>query len=100
MTHMNGIVGEALLSFIQRIENLNEEIKGLSDDKSEVFKEAKGQGFDTNAMKQVIKIRAMDPSDRQEQESLVDTYLHAVGNLGVARVAREGAPKAETANVG
>jgi uncharacterized protein (UPF0335 family) len=97
---MNGIVGEALLSFIQRIENLNEEIKGLSDDKSEIFKEAKGQGFDTNAMKQVIRIRAMDPSERADQEALVDGYLHAVGNLGVARVEREAVQQPETANVG
>lgn len=90
-----GIDNDHLRSFIERVERLNEEIKGLSEDRSEIFKEAKDQGFDVAAMKQVIKIRGMDPDDREAQEALVDTYLLAVGNLGVGRVTREPAEEAE-----
>lgn len=71
--------GEVLRSFIERIERLNEEIKALNADKSEVFKEAKGTGFDAGAMREVIKLRAMDYEKRNEREELVELYLSAIG---------------------
>ena len=55
-----------LNKFIDRIERLEEEKKGLLDDIREVYAEAKGQGFDTKVMRQIIKLRKMDPADKEE----------------------------------
>lgn len=76
---VGGVTGKALRSYIERIERLEEEKKALADDIREVFAEAKGNGFDTKVMRQVLKIRKMEPADRQEQEMLLETYLHALG---------------------
>ena len=70
---------EQLRSLVERIERLEEEKKAIADDIREVFAEAKGNGFDTKAMRQVLKIRKLDASERMEQEALLDTYLHALG---------------------
>lgn len=63
-----------LRSFILRIEHLNEEIKGLSNDKSEVFKEARGEGFDVKTMKLQIQRRAQSRDERDEQDTLLELY--------------------------
>jgi uncharacterized protein (UPF0335 family) len=68
-----------LKSFVERIERLEEEKKGIADDIRDVFAEAKGQGFDTKIMRQVIRIRKKDTAERQEEEALLDLYLHALG---------------------
>lgn len=73
-----GIAGDQLRSFVERIERLEEEKKGIADDVKEVYASAKAVGFDTKAMREVIKIRKMDQADRQEQEALLDVYLHAI----------------------
>ncbi len=70
---------ERLRSFIERIERLEEERAELGADIKEVFSEAKGTGFDPKIMRQVIRLRKMEDSDRQEQEMLLDTYLIALG---------------------
>jgi len=75
----SGFAKEHLRSFIERIERLEEEKKALSDDIREVFSEAKGTGFDTKVMRQVIKLRKMESADRQEQEAMLDLYLSALG---------------------
>ena len=59
----------------ERIERLEEERTGITTDIGEVFAEAKGEGFDVKAMKQIIKIRKMDKADRQEAEYLLETYM-------------------------
>lgn len=64
---------------IERIERLNEEKKGVSDDIREVYLEAKAQGFDTKILRAVIRLRAMDAHERQEYQALLDTYLSALG---------------------
>lgn len=69
---------ERLRSFIERIERLEEEKRGLTQDIKEVYSEAKGVGFDATIMRQVIKLRRMDDADRKESELLLDTYLHAL----------------------
>jgi uncharacterized protein (UPF0335 family) len=79
MADVAGITGEQLKSFIERIERLEEEKKALSDDIREVFAEAKGNGFDTKIMRQIIRLRKMDASDRAEQEELLDLYKNAIG---------------------
>lgn len=68
-----------LNKFIDRIERLEEEKKELLADIREVYAEAKGQGFDTKVMRQIIKLRKMDPADRQEQTFLLDEYKKLVG---------------------
>ncbi|MGO1118498.1 DUF2312 domain-containing protein [Rhodovibrionaceae bacterium A322] len=76
---VGGIAGERLRSFIERIERLEEEKAALAADVREVYAEAKGVGFDTKIMRQIIKLRKMDENDRQETESLLDVYKHALG---------------------
>ena len=78
-TDTAGVAGQQLLSFITRVERLNEEKKALQADISEVFKEAKSTGFDVATIRKVLKIRGMDEGDLQEQEALLSTYLHAIG---------------------
>jgi uncharacterized protein (UPF0335 family) len=75
-----GISAQRLKSFIQRIERLEEEKKALGADIREVYSEAKSGGFDAKIMRQVVKVRKMDKSDREEQESLLQVYLEAVGD--------------------
>lgn len=79
MTENNEQTQGQLNKFIDRIERLEEEKKGLLDDIREVYSEAKGQGFDTKVMRQIIKLRKMDPADRQEQTFLLDEYKKLVG---------------------
>jgi len=79
MTDVGGITAEQLRSYIERIERLEEEKAELAANVREVFAEAKANGFDTKVMRQVLKLRKMDASDRAEQESLLDLYLHALG---------------------
>ncbi len=74
-----GISAQRLKSFIQRIEKLEEEKKTLGVDIREVYAEAKSGGFDPKIMRQVVKVRKMDKADREEQESLLQVYLEAVG---------------------
>ncbi|NBC96580.1 MAG: DUF2312 domain-containing protein [Deinococcus-Thermus bacterium] len=75
----SGIAADRLRSFIERIERLEEEKAALSADVREVYAEAKSVGFDTKIMRQVVKLRKMEQADREEQESLLDTYMSALG---------------------
>jgi uncharacterized protein (UPF0335 family) len=70
---------EQLRLFIERIETLEEEKKGISDDIRDVYAEAKGTGFDPKIMRQIVKLRKMEASARQEAEALLDTYKTALG---------------------
>jgi len=81
MPDVAGIAGEQLRAFIERIERLEEEKRTLSADIKEVYAEAKGSGFDTNIMRQIIRIRRMDQDDVDEQETLLDVYKRALGML-------------------
>jgi len=73
------VAAERLRSFIERIERLNEEKDAILADQKEVYAEAKGEGYDTKILRQVIRIRKMDRADRQEQEALLELYLSAIG---------------------
>jgi uncharacterized protein (UPF0335 family) len=81
MPDVGGIASERLKSFIERIERLEEEKRALAEDIKEVYAEAKGVGFDTKTMRQVIKIRKMDQDDLDEQEALLDVYKRALGMI-------------------
>ena len=73
------VTSERLKSFIERIERLEEEKKGIADDIKDVYAEAKGTGFDIKIMRQVIRLRKLQADDRREQEELLDTYMRALG---------------------
>jgi uncharacterized protein (UPF0335 family) len=79
MADSGGIAGDHLKSFIERIERLEEEKAAIAGDIKEVYAEAKGNGFDTKIMRQIIRLRKMEANDRQEQEELLDIYMRAVG---------------------
>jgi uncharacterized protein (UPF0335 family) len=81
MPDIGGIAGEQLRSFIERIERLEDEKRATATDIKEVFAEAKGIGLDTKIMRQIIKIRRMDKDDLDEQETLRDVYMRALGML-------------------
>lgn len=81
MAVVGGIAGDHLRSYIERIERLEEEKAQLATDIREVFAEAKGNGFDVKTMRQIIKLRKMDHSERDEQEHLLDLYCRALGML-------------------
>ena len=70
---------QQLRSFIERVERLEEEKAALTADIREVYSEAKGQGFDTKIMRQVVRIRKLETAERQEQEAVLDLYLTALG---------------------
>jgi uncharacterized protein (UPF0335 family) len=74
------ISAQRLKQFISRVERLEDEKKNLSADLREVYSEAKGAGFDVKIMRQVVRLRKMDKADREEQESLLQIYLDAVGD--------------------
>lgn len=78
MVQTGGIAGEQLRGFIERIERLEEEKKGIAEDIKEVYAQAKAIGFDTKIMRKVITVRKLDQAERQEQEALLDVYLHAI----------------------
>src|SRR2546423_13625915 len=81
MPDVGGIAGERLRSFIERIERLEEEKRTLAADIKEVYAEAKGSGFDTKTMRQIIRIRRLDKDDLDEPETLLDIYKRALGML-------------------
>lgn len=68
-----------LLAFVERIENLTEQKQSVADDIKEVFAELKGNGFDTKAVREIIRIRKQDQAERQEAESILDMYKNALG---------------------
>jgi uncharacterized protein (UPF0335 family) len=78
MTDTVGIAGDRIRSFIERIENIEEEIKALNEGKKEVLSEAKGDGFDVRVLKEILRLRKQDKDERDEHESLLDLYLRAM----------------------
>ena len=78
MSGRDGVAGDQLRAFVERIENIEEEIRSLTEDKKEIFAEAKGEGFDVKILKEIIRIRKQDQEERQEHESLLEVYLHAL----------------------
>ena len=70
---------DQLKALIERIERLEEEKAALANDIKEVYAEAKGTGFDTKAIRKVIRIRKMDASEREEQDAILDLYMSALG---------------------
>ena len=74
----SSIAAEKLKSFVERIERLETEKSEMAADIREVYAEAKGNGFDTKIMRQVIRLRKMEVADRREQDELLDLYRRAL----------------------
>nr|WP_319513833.1 DUF2312 domain-containing protein [uncultured Cohaesibacter sp.] len=79
MSNTGGVAADQLRAFVERIERLEEEKKALNDDIKGVYAEAKGNGYDVKVLRQVVRLRKQDSNERQEMESLLDLYLHALG---------------------
>ena len=79
MVEVGGIARERLKFFIERIENLEEEKSALTADIREIYSEAKGIGLDIKTLRQIVRLRKLDSSDRQQQEELLDLYKNALG---------------------
>lgn len=81
MADIEGISGDYLKQYVERIERLEEEKAGLASDISDVYSEAKGNGFDVKIMRQIIRLRKLDKSEQEEQETMLDLYKQALGML-------------------
>lgn len=75
------VSADQLRSIIERIERLEEEKSNIAADIRDVFAEAKGNGFDVKAIRQIVKLRKMDQSQREEEETVLDVYKRALGML-------------------
>ncbi len=72
------VAGNQLRAIVERIENIEEEIRELAEAKKDVYLEAKGNGFDAKIVREVIRVRKQDQKERDEQETLVEVYLQAI----------------------
>ena len=79
MSEIGGIQAEQLASYVERIERLEEEKANLAADIKEVYAQAKGMGYDTKIMRKIVSLRKMEEQEREEQETLIDVYKHALG---------------------
>ncbi|MBB4640883.1 DUF2312 domain-containing protein [Rhizorhapis suberifaciens] len=73
------VAADQLRLFIERIERLEEEKKGIGDDIKDVYSEAKSNGYDVKIMRQIVRLRKMPVHDRQEMEAILETYKAALG---------------------
>jgi uncharacterized protein (UPF0335 family) len=77
--NIGGIAGERLLSICERHERLEIEKKALASDQADILKEAKSAGFDVKIVRQILKLRNLEPAELQEQDALIEVYRRAVG---------------------
>ena len=75
----NGVAADELRQFVERIERLEEEKAGIASDIRDVYAELKGRGFDTKAVRQIVRLRKQDAAERQEQEAILELYMRAMG---------------------
>jgi uncharacterized protein (UPF0335 family) len=79
MTDQYQITAEQLRSYIERYERLEAEKQDIADQQKDVLAAAKGAGYDTAIMREIIKLRKMDPNERAEKEAILQVYLEALG---------------------
>ncbi len=72
---------DQLKAIVERIERVESDIKERTDDRKEIYSEAKGSGYDVKALRTIIRMRKQDANERAEQETILDTYLQALGML-------------------
>ncbi len=73
------VAADQLRTIIERIEHLEEEKKNISDEIKDVIGEANGLGYDTKAIRTIIRLRKKDDADRKEEEMILDVYMKALG---------------------
>ena len=76
---MAEIDASKLLSYVERVEHLNEEVKALQTDIKEIYEEAKSNGYDVKTLKAIIALRKLDEAEREEAETVLDVYKAALG---------------------
>ncbi|MGV4878549.1 DUF2312 domain-containing protein [Acetobacter indonesiensis] len=76
---VGGISADRLRSIVEHVERLEEERKALSGDIKDIYTEAKSTGFDVKVIRQIIRLRKQEPSEVEEQETLLDIYRRALG---------------------
>ncbi|HEV7719329.1 MAG TPA: DUF2312 domain-containing protein [Arsenicitalea sp.] len=74
-----GVAADELRQFVERIERMEEEKKAIASDIKEIYAEAKGRGYDTKAIRTLVRMRAQDAQERQEMEAILDLYMQAIG---------------------
>lgn len=80
-TDMSPAAREKLRNTVERIERLEEEKKEVADQIKDVYAEAKAMGYDTKALRQVVRLRKQDRQEREEQEAVLETYMIALGDI-------------------
>ena len=78
-TTETNVAADQLRLFIERVERLEEEKKGIGDDIRDVYAEAKAMGYDPKIMREIVRLRKMEPYDRQEMQAILETYMSALG---------------------
>lgn len=78
-SNAGGIAADRLRSIIERIERLTSEREGLNSDIKDILVESKGSGFDVKTIKQILRLRKMDPAKAEEEQQLLDIYMRALG---------------------
>ena len=81
----DSVAQDQIRAFIERIERMEEEKKAIADDIKEIYAEAKGNGFDTKVLRQIVRIRKQDASERLEEEALLELYMAALGMQAAPR---------------
>lgn len=81
MTTLQAAAQNQLRQFVEQIERLEEEKKALAADIRDKYLEAKGVGFDVKALRQIVRMRKKSQQERQEEETILEVYLHALGML-------------------
>ncbi len=76
-----GVAAGQIKSIIERVERLEEEKTAIAGDIKEIYSEAKSNGYDVKILRQIVRIRKQDTAERQEQEAILDLYLHALGMI-------------------
>jgi uncharacterized protein (UPF0335 family) len=82
MSEPGEVAGDQLRTIVERIEQVEEEIKELSEARKEIYLEAKDNGFDVRVLREVIRLRKQDQKEREEHETLLDIYLQAIKGTG------------------
>lgn len=89
MSTLQASAQKQLRQFVEQIERLEEEKKQLASDIRDKYLEAKAVGFDVKALRQIVRLRKKSQSERQEEESVLEVYMHALGMLDAAPAAVE-----------
>jgi len=77
----HNVAKEQIKAIIERVERLEDEKKGISDDIKDIYSEAKGNGFDVKALRTIVRMRKQDADERAEQEAILEVYLAALGMI-------------------